>query len=429
MQEYRKQKSDLSLQLGKIQELGPESRCPTCNKKIGEDLPGILEHFKKEIAKASGRLKTASATVDALSKQREKTEKLLEDAKSEERNLNSQVKRRAKEEEKKTGLDKQIQSEIQRLQEVSAKIKGMGSVIYNEKAHEEIKGRFKELDRLEKRRLVLAEKVSRIHAVKETIRKLSSSLAAIAKATERISNSISQLGFNQDEYGEAKQEHEDASKSYHEKREDLINAKNALAATSKDIKETIRKIAEEENKKRQIESEQKKIDALNALDRLFAEFRLDLISRIRPLLSVRASELFRRLTDGKYPNISLDEDYDMMIEDDGKRFPLERFSGGEEDLASLCLRIAISQVIEERSGSAGIDFIVLDEIFGSQDENRKSNILKALNELSSQFRQIIVITHVEDVKDVIPYVFNVIETADRSSRVVAEGSPGLALSA
>ena len=127
--------------------------------------------------------------------------------------------------------------------------------------------------------------------------------------------------------------------------------------------------------------------------------------------------------------MTLDEDYEILIEDGGKQFPLHRFSGGEEDLASLCLRLAISQVIEERTGAEGINFIVLDEIFGSQDEARKNNILKALNDISSQFRQIIVITHIDDVKEMLPYAFNVIETSDKSSKIISEGTPSLSLTA
>jgi len=61
--------------------------------------------------------------------------------------------------------------------------------------------------------------------------------------------------------------------------------------------------------------------------------------------------------------------------------------------------VAISQILAERSGGAPINFIVLDEIFGSQDEERKSLILDALAQLSSQFRQIFMITHVESIKD------------------------------
>jgi len=60
-------------------------------------------------------------------------------------------------------------------------------------------------------------------------------------------------------------------------------------------------------------------------------------------------------------------------------------------------------------------------VFGSQDEERKNNILKALSELSKQFRQILIITHVEDVKETLPYVLTIKENSDNNIEVKTEG--------
>ena len=57
-----------------------------------------------------------------------------------------------------------------------------------------------------------------------------------------------------------------------------------------------------------------------------------------------------------------------------------------------------TQLITTNSNGV-FNFIILDEIFGSQDMFRRQNIMKALNGLSSKFRQIFLITHIEDVKD------------------------------
>ncbi|MBN1542330.1 hypothetical protein JW992_09310 [candidate division KSB1 bacterium] len=99
-----------------------------------------------------------------------------------------------------------------------------------------------------------------------------------------------------------------------------------------------------------------------------------------------------------------DEDYTLGIFDGNRLFPIAHFSGGEQDLANLCLRIAISQVIAEQSSSSPISLIVLDEIFGSQDQERKSLILNAFHHLKQHFRQIFFITQVESIKDVLPVI-------------------------
>jgi len=136
-------------------------------------------------------------------------------------------------------------------------------------------------------------------------------------------------------------------------------------------------------------------------------------------LSTYSSDFFERLTDGKYRELELDESYDLLVYDNGNAYEIERFSGGEEDLANLCLRLAISEVITERAGGV-FNFIILDEIFGSQDVFRRQNIMRALSGLSSKFRQIFLITHVDDVKDDMENIIFVTENEDGISSVKIE---------
>jgi exonuclease SbcC len=139
---------------------------------------------------------------------------------------------------------------------------------------------------------------------------------------------------------------------------------------------------------------------------VMSSFRLHLISRIRPALSQYASRFFHDLTDGKYPEMELDDHYNIYIYDNGKKYPIQRFSGGEIDLANLCLRLAISDVITERAEGL-FHFIILDEIFGSQDRLRQQNIMQELYKLSSTYKQIFLITHVEDVKHFMQHIIKV----------------------
>jgi len=147
------------------------------------------------------------------------------------------------------------------------------------------------------------------------------------------------------------------------------------------------------------------------------KFKNYMIGRIAPTLTQFASEMFRELTDGRYNTLEVDNDYNVLIYDTGEAFPLSRFSGGEEDLANLCLRLAISQIISIQSGTGGPNFVILDEIFGSQDLYRKRSLLQALNNLTTKFRQIFLITHVEEVKDFIGFNIHVTESDDGSSSV------------
>jgi exonuclease SbcC len=98
-------------------------------------------------------------------------------------------------------------------------------------------------------------------------------------------------------------------------------------------------------------------------------------------------------------------------------------SGGEEDIANLALRLAISQMIAERAGQP-LSLLVLDEIFGSLDEERRAAVLDLLRSLADRFPQVILITHIESVREGFDRVIRV--EADPQSHVarVRDEEPG-----
>ena len=84
-----------------------------------------------------------------------------------------------------------------------------------------------------------------------------------------------------------------------------------------------------------------------------------------------------------------------MLED---AIPKPVISGGEEDLANLVLRLAISEMIAERAGQP-FSLLILDEVFGSLDETRRHNVVDLLRRLQDRFEQVILITHIESVRE------------------------------
>ncbi|MEA3331420.1 MAG: SbcC/MukB-like Walker B domain-containing protein [Campylobacterota bacterium] len=130
-----------------------------------------------------------------------------------------------------------------------------------------------------------------------------------------------------------------------------------------------------------------------------AEFKTKLNAKIAPRISTIASEIYSQITKGKYQHIEVNNDFDFFIYDDGKRYSIERFSGGEVDLANLVLRIAISKTLTELNGTNSIGFLAFDEVFGSQDETRRMEILEVFHTIKEQYRQIFLISHEMDIKE------------------------------
>ncbi|MGH7630203.1 MAG: SbcC/MukB-like Walker B domain-containing protein, partial [Gemmatimonadales bacterium] len=132
------------------------------------------------------------------------------------------------------------------------------------------------------------------------------------------------------------------------------------------------------------------------LDRALGDLRAELNASLRPDLSDLASGFLADLTRGRYAELELDDDYMATLLDDGD--PKAVISGGEEDVANLALRLAISQMIAERAGQP-LSLLVLDEIFGSLDEDRRMAVVELLRSLADRFPQVILITHIESVRE------------------------------
>ena len=157
------------------------------------------------------------------------------------------------------------------------------------------------------------------------------------------------------------------------------------------------------------------------LDRAFTDLRTDLNQALRPELSELASRYIRELTDGRYTELELDDQYNIIVLEDGVPKPV--ISGGEEDLANLVLRLAISEMIAERAGQA-FSLLILDEVFGSLDETRRHNVVELLRRLQDRFEQVILITHIESVREGLDRVVTVrYDEESGTSRVERGGAP------
>jgi exonuclease SbcC len=140
------------------------------------------------------------------------------------------------------------------------------------------------------------------------------------------------------------------------------------------------------------------------LDRGYSDLRNDLNLQLRPELSDLAADFLDVLTDGRYAELEIDDDYNVIMLEAG--IPKPVISGGEEDLLNLVLRLAISQMIADRSGQT-FALLILDEIFGSLDVDRRLRVVGLLRRLLNRFEQIIVLTHIEDTRDDMDHKINI----------------------
>lgn len=143
------------------------------------------------------------------------------------------------------------------------------------------------------------------------------------------------------------------------------------------------------------------------------EFRRSTISSLGPRLAAASASLFAELTESEYDRLEVDTStWQLRISDYGSAHDLGRFSGSERDLANLAFRIAISEQIGHSFGQQ-VGLLVLDEIFGPLDDQRKFVMLGALDSLKARFNQVIVVTHGTEIKEQMPGAIEVVKVGRR----------------
>lgn len=113
------------------------------------------------------------------------------------------------------------------------------------------------------------------------------------------------------------------------------------------------------------------------------------------------------------------ETLDIKISDSLGIRPYELFSGGEAFRIDFALRIAISKLLARRSGTS-LQTLIIDEGFGSQDEEGLANIMDALFKIQDDFEKIIVVSHLTAMKNQFPTHFIVRKEASGSSVSIIE---------
>jgi exonuclease SbcC len=95
--------------------------------------------------------------------------------------------------------------------------------------------------------------------------------------------------------------------------------------------------------------------------------------------------------------------------------PYEMFSGGEAFRIDFALRIAISKLLARRAGTS-LQTLIIDEGFGSQDEEGIAHISDALYKIQDHFAKIIIVSHLPSMKDNFPVHF-LIEKGPHGSNI------------
>ncbi len=149
-----------------------------------------------------------------------------------------------------------------------------------------------------------------------------------------------------------------------------------------------------------------------------------LVDRALPDIQDQANELLAKLSGGRM-RIELSTQrtgrmggtistLDVNVSDELGTRPYELFSGGERFRIDFAIRIALSRYLATRAG-APLQMLAIDEGFGSQDREGCDRMIEAIRSIEDDFERILIITHLDEMKDVFPVRIEVTKTAKGST--------------
>lgn len=349
-----------------IEKLGPDSKCTVCLRPLKEHGPKVIDDLKKEINNI--KLKNNPDKIKEISEKLE----------------NWKAKKR------------QVQEEITKLNDRNLKKKTA-------------EGEFKTLgmDSLE----------SEQKRMNETLKKKTDDIKSQEKIVKEAKVELEKIGFDDKKYDTVRNNWDEAGDKLYSSIEDLERHRSSVTKASENLKNQEERIKEIAKLKSEIKGEERTLKLLRTLEERLKGFRTYLTGRIAPVLQNRTGERLSQITQARYNSVHVDRnDYSIQVMDGTQLYPLERFSGGEVDAFNLAFRLSISDVITERLGSE-LGMVVLDEVLGSQDYQRQTSILQGLENLAKNIGQVMMVTHIEGIKDQLQHVWSVNLDVEKGTQI------------
>jgi len=417
----RKQKEQelnkIANQYSIIEQKGEDGICPTCERPLKGEFKKVIGNFKSHIEALSRDIQELCEKEEKLSHEPEliqKNRKILEEKEAEYKNL-TKIQGKLEEELKSLEL---VTAEILKKKEAKQQTEELIKKLpegFNAELLQKLKQDFASLKKIYEEILGLKAQIQNKDKIKNSLETALKNKQEQETKKKELETKLGELNFSEESYKKLEEQVLNTEKAYNQAKYETAKSEGEL----KQVKAVLDRILEAEKNYREkleiIRSRQDKLNHLAELDRFYGQFLEKLNNLARPEISEIAGKFLDELTDGRYSILELNEKYEICLYDDGEIKPV--ISGGEEDIANLCIRLAISQMIAQRSGR-GLSLLILDEVFGSLDENRRNNVVSLLNNLTNSFDQVILITHIDDIKENIDNVIRVEYDEEKGCSVV-----------
>ncbi|UCB43987.1 MAG: SMC family ATPase [Dehalococcoidales bacterium] len=424
------------------------AKCPLCETELGtESLKLIETKYTSEKQQKSESLETtrtglASGKTELKSLENEIVQ-LEARLKKERATLQGRVSVLVQETDEAEQAGKQLEEERSRLSEIEERLarrdfaapqqellanieKELVSLDYDTQQHEQVRQQLSGLEQYEepKRKLEEAERLiederAALARATEASQQLRTSLETDIQKKEGLVRELALLPKVSDDLSRTESEHQNLT-AEQERAQELtgsIKGKLERCAELETRKKEREKLITETTQEEQIYRDLAEAFGKKGIQALLIETAL-------PEIESEANRLLGRMTDNRM-NVKIEtqretrkgdtiETLDINIADELGTRNYEMFSGGEAFRINFAIRIALSKLLARRAG-APLPTLIIDEGFGTQDTIGIEKLREAINSIQDDFEKILVITHIEELRDAFPTRIDVVKTTDGST--------------
>ncbi|MGH2308102.1 SMC family ATPase (plasmid) [Arcobacter cryaerophilus gv. pseudocryaerophilus] len=395
-------------QIFKIEDIGKGSNCPTCTRPLLEEYDKVIANLsntiqtlqKEKIDKHTIELKRVENLKVTLDKQKDDLQNQIQE-------LNKQITIIETKQKDLVNVNAHFKDVEAKGKKNKEELEKLLQYSYDEKLHQDMKDKEQTLKPKYDEYQKLHTLIQRVSIVEKDLEEIKKSIDQNIEAFTNKEFEINAVVYDETNHKIKLEEFTILQKQ----KDDITTVVNDFKVNIASIDGKIKTLQAplDKNKEDQGKVATKVLD-LSDYEKIkvsLSEFKTKLNSKVAPRISSIASSMYSQITKGKYQHIEVDNDFDFYIYDEGEKFPIDRFSGGEVDLANLVLRIAISKTLEDLNGAGNIGFLAFDEVFGSQDETRRMEILEAFHTIKEQYRQIFLISHEIEIKEMFEKIVEV----------------------
>lgn len=398
-----------------------EAKCPLCGTDLGEQ---GKEHIQAEY-ETQGQ---------ALAQQYRQNEATLAQTSPRRKEMAANVARESEslQQAKRTlltrlaALRQQLDEAQKAPQQLEAIRRELADLGYDPEAHQRLKQEIEQLLPAENEHRLLEQAESSLPEERDKLNRVAASatrreedIARSEQQIEAIRKETASLDELERQYAAAETERRSRQEEY----QSLIGQVQHLEFMLKQYAETELKRTEAEAKLKELLERRELYEQLvTAFGRTGVQALL--VESALPELEAEANRLLGRMTDNTM-HLKLEtqripqrgepvETLEIKVADALGTRSYETFSGGEAFRINLALRIALSKLLAQRSG-APLPTLFIDEGFGTQDTTGRERILDVIQSIADDFERILIITHMDEIKESFPVRIEVEKRDDGST--------------